>query len=101
VRCFTRSSEWAGRVVARTDQSSGEVRQTTVEDKHASVENTARPKADLGDSSQVGAPMAGVVIEGKAVCGAGAGQADGAVRVKDGGAVKKGDILCVLSAMSE
>ncbi|RAL63112.1 hypothetical protein DID88_004195 [Monilinia fructigena] len=41
-------------------------------------------KADPGDSSQVGAPMSGVVVE---------------LRVKDGGEVKKGDPLAVLSAM--
>jgi pyruvate carboxylase len=62
----------------------GEVRQVTVDDKKAAVENTSRPKADSGDSSQVGAPMAGVVIE---------------VRVHEGGEVKKGDPIAVLSAM--
>ncbi|KAI9890022.1 MAG: pyruvate carboxylase [Vezdaea aestivalis] len=62
----------------------GEVRQVTVEDSKAAVENTSRPKADSGDSSQVGAPMGGVVVE---------------VRVHDGSDVKKGDPLAVLSAM--
>ena len=62
----------------------GEVRQVSVEDKHAAVENVARPKADSGDSSQVGAPMSGVVVE---------------VRVHEGGEVKKGDPVAVLSAM--
>ncbi|OOF97870.1 hypothetical protein ASPCADRAFT_205146 [Aspergillus carbonarius ITEM 5010] len=62
----------------------GEVRQVSVDDKKASVENTARPKAELGDSSQVGAPMSGVVVE---------------IRVHDGLEVKKGDPLAVLSAM--
>ncbi|KAK5242296.1 pyruvate carboxylase [Cryomyces antarcticus] len=62
----------------------GEVRQVTVEDQHAAVENTSRPKADTTDSSQVGAPMSGVVVE---------------VRVKDGSEVKKGDPIAVLSAM--
>jgi len=55
-----------------------------VDDNNAAVENTSRPKADPGDSSQVGAPMSGVVVE---------------LRVKDGGEVKKGDPLAVLSAM--
>ncbi|PWY63343.1 pyruvate carboxylase [Aspergillus eucalypticola CBS 122712] len=62
----------------------GEVRQVSVDDKKASVENTARPKAELGDSSQVGAPMSGVVVE---------------IRVHDGLEVKKGDPIAVLSAM--
>lgn len=65
-------------------EMNGEVRQVTVDDSKAAVENTSRPKADPGDSSQVGAPMAGVVVE---------------LRVKDGGEVKKGDPLAVLSAM--
>lgn len=56
----------------------------TVDDNKAAVENTARPKADPGDSSQVGAPMSGVVVE---------------IRVHDGGEVKKGDPIAVLSAM--
>jgi pyruvate carboxylase len=55
-----------------------------VDDNNAAVENTSRPKADPGDSSQVGAPMSGVVVE---------------IRVKDGGEVKKGDPIAVLSAM--
>lgn len=62
----------------------GEVRQVTVDDKKASVDNTARPKADATDSSQVGAPMSGVVVE---------------VRVHEGSEVKKGDPVAVLSAM--
>ncbi|KAL4927121.1 pyruvate carboxylase [Aspergillus undulatus] len=62
----------------------GEVRQVSVDDQKASVENVARPKADLGDSSQVGAPMSGVVVE---------------IRVHDGHEVKKGDPVAVLSAM--
>ena len=62
----------------------GEVRQVSVDDKNASVENAARPKAELGDSSQVGAPMSGVVVE---------------IRVHDGSEVKKGDPVAVLSAM--
>jgi pyruvate carboxylase len=62
----------------------GEVRQVTIDDNKAAVENTSRPKADPGDSSQVGAPMAGVVVE---------------VRAKPGADVKKGDPIAVLSAM--
>jgi pyruvate carboxylase len=65
-------------------EMNGEVRQVTVDDKKAAVENTSRPKADPGDSSQVGAPMSGVVVE---------------LRVHDGTEVKKGDPLAVLSAM--
>lgn len=65
-------------------EMNGEVRQVTVDDKNAAVENTSRPKADPGDSSQVGAPMSGVVVE---------------LRVRDGSEVKKGDPLAVLSAM--
>ncbi|KAA6407434.1 MAG: pyruvate carboxylase [Lasallia pustulata] len=65
-------------------EMNGEVRQVSVEDNKAAVENTSRPKVDSSDSSQVGAPMAGVVVE---------------VRVKEGGDVKKGDPIAVLSAM--
>ncbi|KAK3335783.1 pyruvate carboxylase [Cercophora scortea] len=65
-------------------EMNGEVRQATVDDKQASVENVSRPKADPTDSSQVGAPMAGVLVE---------------LRVREGGEVKKGDPLAVLSAM--
>ena len=65
-------------------EMNGEVRQVSIDDKKAAVENTSRPKADSGDSSQVGAPMSGVVVE---------------VRVKDGSEVKKGDPIAVLSAM--
>lgn len=65
-------------------EMNGEVRQVTVDDKQASVENVSRLKADATDSSQVGAPMAGVLVE---------------LRVHDGSEVKKGDPLAVLSAM--
>jgi len=65
-------------------EMNGEVRQVTVDDQHAAVENKSRPKADASDSTQVGAPMSGVVVE---------------VRVKDGGDVQKGDPIAVLSAM--
>jgi len=65
-------------------EMNGEVRQVTVVDQKASVENISRPKADPNDSSQVGAPMSGVLVE---------------LRVRDGSDVKKGDPLAVLSAM--
>ena len=65
-------------------EMNGEVRQVTIDDNQAAVENTRRAKADSGDSSQVGAPMSGVVVE---------------VRVHDGSEVKKGDPVAVLSAM--
>jgi pyruvate carboxylase len=65
-------------------EMNGEVRQVTIDDTKAAVENTSRPKADPSDSSQVGAPMAGVVVE---------------VRAKEGTEVKKGDPVAVLSAM--
>lgn len=62
----------------------GEMRKVTIEDKTASVETVTRAKADAHNPNEVGAPMAGVVIE---------------VRVKHGVEVKKGDPLAVLSAM--
>ena len=65
-------------------EMNGEVRQVTIDDKNAAVENTRRPKADSGDSSQVGAPMSGVVVE---------------VRVQEGHDIMKGDPIAVLSAM--
>lgn len=65
-------------------EMNGEVRQVTVDDNKAAVENTSRPKADPGDSSQVGATMSGVVVE---------------LRVKEGSEVKKSDPILILSAM--
>jgi pyruvate carboxylase len=65
-------------------EMNGEVRQVTVDDKMAAVEDVRRLKADSGDSSQVGAPMSGVVLE---------------IRVHEGGDVMKGDPIAVLSAM--
>lgn len=65
-------------------EMNGEVRQVTVVDNKAAVENISRPKADATDSSQVGAPMSGVLVE---------------LRVHEGSEVKKGDPLAVLSAM--
>ncbi|CAN6672193.1 pyruvate carboxylase 2 [Trichomonascus vanleenenianus] len=62
----------------------GEMRKVTVEDRLAAVETVSRIKADAHNPNEVGAPMAGVVIE---------------VRVSDDTEVKKGDPLVVLSAM--
>ncbi|AOW03340.1 pyruvate carboxylase [Yarrowia lipolytica] len=62
----------------------GEMRKISVEDKKAAVETVSRPKADPGNPNEVGAPMAGVVVE---------------VRVHEGTEVKKGDPVAVLSAM--
>ena len=61
----------------------GEVRAVAVEDKNSAVETFTREKA-TPDPGSVGAPMSGVVVE---------------VRVKEGQEVKKGDVLCVQSAM--
>lgn len=65
-------------------EMNGEMRQVTVDDHLAAVENKSRPKADATDSSQVGAPMSGVVVE---------------IRVKEGSEVNKGDPIAVLNAM--
>ncbi|KAF1360130.1 pyruvate carboxylase [Lizonia empirigonia] len=65
-------------------EMNGETRTVTVEDQHAAIDNISRPKADPTDSSQVGAPMSGVLVE---------------VRVHDGSEVKKGDPVAILSAM--
>ena len=65
-------------------EMNGEVRQVTVDDLHAAVEDVKRVKADPNDSTQVGAPMSGVVIE---------------IRVQNGHEVKKGDPIAILSAM--
>jgi pyruvate carboxylase len=62
----------------------GEMRQVAIEDQHAAVENVSRAKADPNDSSQVGAPMSGAIVE---------------VRVKDGTEINKGDPIAILSAM--
>ena len=61
----------------------GEVRPVSVEDKNSAVETVSRERA-TSDPGSVGAPMSGVVVE---------------VRVKEGQEIKKGDPLCVLSAM--
>ncbi|KIY70809.1 pyruvate carboxylase [Cylindrobasidium torrendii FP15055 ss-10] len=61
----------------------GEVRALAVEDKNSAVETLSREKA-TNEPGSVGAPMSGVVVE---------------VRVKEGAEIKKGDPVCVLSAM--
>ena len=65
-------------------ENNGEIRQVTVEDQHAAVESKSRPKADATDSSQVGAPMSGMVVE---------------IRVDNDNEVNKGDPIAILSAM--
>ncbi|KAK7449718.1 pyruvate carboxylase [Stygiomarasmius scandens] len=61
----------------------GEVRAVSVEDKNSAVETVSRERA-TNDPGSVAAPMSGVVVE---------------VRVKEGQQIKKGDPVCVLSAM--
>ncbi|KAF8159757.1 pyruvate carboxylase [Crassisporium funariophilum] len=61
----------------------GEIRAVSVEDKNSAVETVSREKA-TSDPGSIGAPMSGVVVE---------------VRVKEGQEIKKGDPVCVLSAM--
>lgn len=65
-------------------EMNGEIRQATVVDQHAAIETVSRPKADASDSSQVGAPMQGMVVE---------------VRIENGHDVNKGDPIAILSAM--
>ncbi|RLV91405.1 Pyruvate carboxylase [Spathaspora sp. JA1] len=60
----------------------GEMRSVTIDDKTVSIESKTRPKAE--HANEVGAPMAGVVIE---------------IRTQKGQEVKKGDPIAVLSAM--
>lgn len=60
----------------------GEMRSVTIDDKTISIETVTRPKAT--QPNEVGAPMAGVVLE---------------IRVKKDQEVKKGDPVAVLSAM--
>lgn len=62
----------------------GEMRNVTVEDRTAAVETVTRAKADAHNPNEIGAPMAGMVVE---------------VRVQEGSEVKKGDPVAVLSAM--
>lgn len=62
----------------------GEIRKVTVEDRKSVVETITRPKADQSNPSEVGAPMAGAVVE---------------IRIHEGQEVMKGDPLVVMSAM--
>ena len=62
----------------------GQPRAVTVADRAAKKTVKVRERAKVGEASSIGAPMPGTVID---------------VRVKDGASVKKGDALCVLSAM--
>ncbi len=62
----------------------GQPRAITVADKKAKTTVKTRERAKLGDPGSIGAPMPGTVVD---------------VRVKQGASVKKGEPLCVLSAM--
>lgn len=62
----------------------GELRKIQVVDRSQKVDIIAKPKADSHDVKQIGAPMAGVIVE---------------VKVHKGSLVKKGQPVAVLSAM--
>ncbi|KAG0668716.1 pyruvate carboxylase [Maudiozyma exigua] len=62
----------------------GELRKIRVNDNSQQVQTVAKPKADNHDPLQIGAPMAGVIVE---------------VKVHKGSLVKKGQPVAVLSAM--
>lgn len=62
----------------------GELRKVSVDDKSVKIDKVVKPKADAHKPEEVGSPMAGVIVE---------------VKVHNGSAVKKGEALCVLSAM--
>ncbi|MFO0682794.1 MAG: pyruvate carboxylase [Sandaracinus sp.] len=62
----------------------GQPRAITVADKKAKTSVKQRERANVGDPGSIGAPMPGTVVD---------------VRVKQGASVKKGEPLCVLSAM--
>ena len=62
----------------------GEMRKIVMSDRIQAVEKVSKPKADAHDPYQIGAPMAGVIVE---------------VRVHKGSVVKKGQPVAVLSAM--
>lgn len=64
-------------------EMNSEPRSIIVEDKHASVDTVRREKA-TSDPGSVGSPLAGVCVE---------------VRVQEGGHVKAGDPIAVMSAM--
>lgn len=63
--------------------SSPQVRAVPVEDKSAAIDTVTRERA-TSEPGSIGAPMSGVVVE---------------VRVTEGHEIKRGDIICVLSAM--
>lgn len=60
-----------------------QVRAVPVEDKSVPVDAFTRERA-TSEPGSVGAPMSGVVVE---------------VRVTEGHEIKRGDIICILSAM--
>ncbi|CCF59260.1 hypothetical protein KAFR_0G02260 [Kazachstania africana CBS 2517] len=62
----------------------GELRKIRVHDRSQKIASVAKPKADTHNPLQIGAPMAGVVVE---------------VKVHKGSLVKKGEPIAVLSAM--
>ena len=62
----------------------GEMRKIVMSDRVQVVEKVSKPKADAHDPYQIGAPMAGVIVE---------------VKVHKGSVVKKGQPVAVLSAM--
>lgn len=62
-------------------EMNGEVRQVSVDDTHAAIENVSRPKANASDPGDVAASMSGVTVE---------------VRVHNGSEVKKGDPCVVI-----
>ena len=62
----------------------GEMRKIVMSDRVQVVEKVSKPKADAHDPCQIGAPMAGVIVE---------------VKVHKGSVVKKGQPVAVLSAM--
>ena len=62
----------------------GQPRAITVADKKAKTTVKTRERAKVGDAGSIGAPMPGTVVD---------------VRVTQGATVKKGQPLCVLSAM--
>ena len=62
----------------------GELRKIGVSDNSQQVQTVAKPKADNHDPLQIGAPMAGVIVE---------------VKVHKGSLVKQGQPVAVLSAM--
>lgn len=62
----------------------GELRKIPIVDKSQKVETVSKPKADGHDPFQIGAPMAGVIVE---------------VKVHKGSLIKKGQAVAVLSAM--